>query len=174
MKILAFSASNSTNSINKKLVTYAAQLMDKASVEVLDLNAFELPIFSPEREKQLGKPQLAKDFIGKIQGADAVLISFAEHNGCYSAAYKNLFDWCSRVTPKVYEDKPMVLMATSPGGRGGATVLNLAASAIPHFGGRVKATFSLPNFSQNFDTEQGEIVDVELQQQLDLALQKLF
>ena len=55
MKILGISASNSSTSINKKLVTYAISLVDKAEVEILDLNDYEMPIYSADREKELGE-----------------------------------------------------------------------------------------------------------------------
>ena len=49
MKVLAFAASNSKKSINKQLVTYAAGLIDDAQVETLDLNDYELPLFSEDK-----------------------------------------------------------------------------------------------------------------------------
>ena len=63
MKILAFAASSSKKSINKQLVTYAAGLVENAEVEVVDLNDFELPIFSEDKEDELGSPDLAKVFL---------------------------------------------------------------------------------------------------------------
>ncbi|MFK8011700.1 MAG: NADPH-dependent FMN reductase, partial [Marinicellaceae bacterium] len=135
MKILAFAASSSTKSINKKLVTYAASLLDNCTVEIADLNDYEIPLFSVDKEAQLGHPELAQAFMSKISDADALIISFAEHNGSYTAAYKNLFDWCSRIDAKVYKDKPMLLLSTSPGAGGANTVLSAAINSIPHFGG---------------------------------------
>jgi NAD(P)H-dependent FMN reductase len=46
MNVLAFAASSSKNSINKKLVTYAAGLLEQAQVEILDINDYEMPLFS--------------------------------------------------------------------------------------------------------------------------------
>ena len=92
MKLLAFAASNSKKSINKQLVKYAASQVEGAEIELLDLNDYEMPLFSVEREQALGHPDLAKSFLAKIAASDAIVISFAEHNGSYSAAYKNLFD----------------------------------------------------------------------------------
>ncbi|MEE4329860.1 MAG: NAD(P)H-dependent oxidoreductase, partial [Wenzhouxiangella sp.] len=115
MKIIAFAATSSRNSINKQLVTYAAGLLDTAEVEILDINDYEMPLFSEDREKELGQPDAAKRFFAKIGSADALLIAFAEHNGSYTAAYKNLYDWTSRIDPRVYQGKPMVILATSPG-----------------------------------------------------------
>jgi NAD(P)H-dependent FMN reductase len=74
-----------------------------ASTEVLDLNDFEMPLFSVDREQAGGIPDFAHQFYKKVGAADALLVSFAEHNGSYSAAYKNLFDWTSRIDNKVYQ-----------------------------------------------------------------------
>ncbi len=173
MKLLAFAASSSSQSINKQLVTYAAGLMEDAQVEILDLNSYELPLFSEDKEKELGQPQLAKDFLDKIKTSDAVVISFAEHNGSYSTAYKNLFDWCSRINPKVYEDKPLVLLSTSPGARGGATVMEMVKNSMPRFGGQIKASMSVPSFYDNFDSTSKKLNNKELEQQLIAAMHSL-
>ena len=143
MKILAFAASSSSTSINNKLVTYAASLLHNDEVEILDINDYEMPLFSEDKEKELGQPDAAKRFFNKIGAADALLISFAEHNGSYTAAYKNLYDWTSRIEPKVYRGKPMVLLATSAGPGGASNVLATAKISAPFFGGDVKADLSL-------------------------------
>jgi chromate reductase len=172
-KVTCFAASSSRNSINKQLVTYAAGLVEDAEVEVLDLNDFELPLFSVDREAELGQPQLAQDFLDKIQGSDGLIIAFAEHNGCYSAAYKNLYDWASRIESKVYKDKRMVLLATSPGGRGGQSVLDLALAQIPRFGGDIRGCVSMPMFYENFDSERGVVKNSEIEAELKAAIQRL-
>jgi chromate reductase len=166
MKIIAFGGSPSENSINKKLATYAAHLFKNAEVEVLDLNDFEMPLFSVDIEKNIGQHELAKAFLAKMEEADFLVVSLAENNGNYSAAFKNVFDWCSRITVKVFKEKPMLLMATSPGGRGGASVLEIAKNAFPRYGANIKATFSLPGFNDNFDVENGRISNPELDKQL--------
>ncbi len=173
MKLLAFAATSSRNSINKRLVSYAASLLQQAETEILDLNDFELPLFSVDREAELGHPQLAVDFLDKIKGADALMVSFAEHNGSYSAAFKSLFDWVSRIDTKVWQGKPMVLLSTSPGGRGGAGVLGTALNSAPHFGGEVRASLSIPSFNANFDSEMGELTNDALRAKLVEAVQSL-
>ena len=172
-KVTCFAASSSRNSINKTLVTYAAGLLEKADVEILDLNDFELPLFSVDREAELGQPPLAQAFIDKIGASDALIIAFAEHNGCYSAAYKNIYDWASRIEARVYQDKPMVLLATSPGGRGGKSVLELALAQIPRFGGDIRGSVSVPSFFDNFDATGGEMTNPEIDAELRAALGQL-
>lgn len=154
-KIIAFGASSSKTSINKQLATYAANQFQNASVEVLDLNDFEMPIYSVDKEKDNGIPQLAQDFYAILGTADAIVISFAEHNGAYSAAFKNIFDWTSRINAKTFQEKPMLLLATSPGPRGGSSVLEIAKNRFPFQGAVVKGSFSLPSFNDNFDAEKG-------------------
>lgn len=162
MNVLAFAASSSKKSINKQLVKYASSLLKNTEVEILDLNDYELPLFSEDKEQEIGQATLAKDFLEKINRCDALIISFAEHNGSYSAAYKNIFDWCSRINTKVFQDKPMILLSTSPGRGGGATVLSTAVNSAPHFGGEVKGSYSLPSFNHNFDIEKGCISNKEI------------
>lgn len=173
MRLLAFAASSSKTSINKKLVTYAASLLDGAVVEVLDLNNYELPLFSVDKEAELGSPELAAEFFTKICDCDAMIISFAEHNGSYTAAWKNLFDWCSRIDKKLYQNKPMVMLATSLGGRGAQTVLGTAVASAPRFAGDVRASLSVPSFQENFNVESGTITNKELLDQLKEAVETL-
>ena len=84
-----------------------------------------------------------------------IVVSLAEHNGSYAAAFKNLYDWTSRIEQKPWSDKPMLLMASSPGGRGGSTVLESAKATFPRMGADLRATFSLPSFHDNFSAESG-------------------
>ena len=172
-KVTCFAASSSRNSINKQLVSYVAGLVEGAEVEVLDLNDYELPLFSVDREADIGQPLLAQAFLDKIHASDALIIAFAEHNGCYSAAYKNLYDWVSRIQPKVYLDRRMLLLATSPGGRGGQSVLELALAQIPRFGGEIRGSVSMPNFTENFDLERGVVANADIDSEIRTALARL-
>lgn len=67
MKVLAIGATNSTTSINQQLAAYTAGLVEGAQVEVLDLNDFEMPIYSEKREQDSGVHQHAQRFFEKIE-----------------------------------------------------------------------------------------------------------
>ncbi len=170
MKLLGFAASNSKNSINKQLVNYACTRVDNADVDIIDLNDYSMPIYSEDLEQAEGIPALAYALREKIASADALIISFAEHNGSYSAAYKNIFDWMSRVDRNVYQAKPCVLLATSPGQGGANHVLQAAINSAPHFAMEVKGHLSVPSFYQNFDSENGSLKHEDLSAQLDQIL----
>ena len=165
MKILAFAGSNSTVSINKKLVTFASSFFQNDEVEILDLNDFEMPIYKREIELENGIPQKALDFAEKIDACDLILLSTPENNGNFSAVFKNLMDWMSRIRGrKIFGGKPMFLMATSDGGRGGASVLEIAEKRFPYDGAEVLEVFSLPKFSEYFDAEKGIINEEKLKE----------
>lgn len=171
MKVIAFAASNSKKSINKELVSFAVTLLpSNVNVEVLDLNNYELPIFSEDKEVELGKPELAQAFYDKISQADGIIISFAEHNGTYTVAFKNLFDWVSRINQKLYQNKPVVFLATSPGKGGASNVLKQAESSAPYFAAQVKGSLSIPSFYDVFDLTKKELNDETLKNELTVVV----
>jgi len=170
-KLFAYAASTSRNSINKQLVTYAAPMLIGYSIEIADLNDYELPLFSEDVEQALGQPENVVRFFSKIGEADALLVSLAEHNGNYTTAYKNLFDWCSRINPKVYQGKPIVLLATSPGARGAKSLLDLATNTVSFFGADLRGTYSVPSFYEHF--KGGSITTVEIKEALSSVVEKL-
>ncbi len=170
MKILAFAATNSRKSINKALVTYAKTLLASHEVETLDISDYQMPIYSSDLEEVHGIPDAANSFLNKIAEADALLISFAEHNGNYTVAFKNLFDWASRLNSKVYQGKPIVMLSTSPGPGGAGSVLSLARDSAHYFDGHVVGSLSIPSFYDNFDLESGELSNPELVLKLQTTL----
>jgi NAD(P)H-dependent FMN reductase len=155
MNILSFGASASKNSINKALAHFTADQFEGHTIIKVDLLDFELPIYTIDDEQELGFPENAKLFMEKIETADLIIISFAEHNGSYTAWVKNLFDWLTRINNKFLQDKKLLLLSTSPGARGGISVLTAALDRLPRHGGEVLASFSLPNFETNFDADKG-------------------
>lgn len=173
MKILAFAASNSRKSINKQLINYATTLLSGHKVDIVDINDYQMPIYSSDLEEAHGIPDEASRFLKKIEDADALLISYAEHNGNYTVAFKNLFDWASRENQKVYQGKSIVMLSTSPGPGGAKSVLSLATGSAHFFNGEVKASLSIPSFYDNFDQETCELKNSELVSQLKTVLAAL-
>lgn len=160
--VLCFGASSSRMSINKTLASYAASQIENVEVNLIDLNDFEMPIYSIDKENASGIPDLAHAFKAHIDAADGIVMSFAEHNGSYAAAFKNIYDWVSRIEPDVWQQKPLFLMATSPGKRGGTSVLEAANARFSHGHKAPIALFSLPSFYDNFSVGVG-IDNPELQ-----------
>ena len=91
MKIFAFAGSNSTSSINKKLVTSVLKSFPDFEQNLIDLNDYEMPIFSVDREK-FGFPKEAYQFLENINKCDIIICSLSENNRNFSVAFKNIFD----------------------------------------------------------------------------------
>ena len=170
-QVLVFAGSNSIKSINKKLAIYASTFIKDLKIKILDLNDFELPIYSEQHQTDFGIPENAIEFLSNIKHSEGIILSLAEHNGAYTAAFKNLFDWMSVKDGKLWSDIPMLLLATSPGTRGGKSVLEIAKSRFPYMGGNIIDTFSLPLFSDNF--KENKIINSDLNEVLKLKVKFL-
>ncbi len=175
MKVLAIPASNSRNGLNRRIVSYAARLLEgglvaDAEVEIVDLNDYEMPIFSVERHEDGGVPEPARRFFDQIGSADAVIVTYAEHNGSYTVAWKNLYDWASRIDMQVYQGRKVAMFATSPGPRGGRGVLEQATRTAPFFGADLVGSLSIPSFGDNVDAIVGSISDPELRARFEKVL----
>ncbi|MFT6746719.1 MAG: chromate reductase [Glaciecola sp.] len=147
-KIIAFSGSNSINSINQKLVQIAASYVSDKNIEVEILNLRDYPavVFGTEEESVNGFPESMIAFHAKMLEADGYLVSTPEHNGSYPAVLKNTLDWLSRMGGKTFNDKPAVLLATSPGARGGASILTHLLAIMPYQGAKVIGGHGLGSF----------------------------
>ena len=110
--ILTLGASTSHNSINKKLANYASNLINDYQIIGIDLNNFEMPIYSVDRENANGVHAKAVEFKKLISESSGIVISLAEHNGSYTAAFKNIIDWTSRLEGKLWDDKPMLFIVS--------------------------------------------------------------
>lgn len=168
-KIVAFGASNSYHSINKKLADFTARQVKGALVETIDLNDIDLPIYHPDLQKINGIPEQAIDFKQRLNAADGIVISFAEYNGTYTTVFKNIFDWISVIEKDIWHHKPMFLLATSPGPRGAIQVLEMAHLRISRANNNSVEKFSLPSFNDNFDSRDG-ILDSTLKAAFEKSL----
>lgn len=167
-RILTFAGSNHTASINHQLAKYVASNLDADfAVEVIDMRNWELPMYSIDMDPD-ETPEHINDLIEKIQRSDAIIFASPEHNGGPSAFLKNILDWLSRRSKKIYEGKKIMLLSTSPGRTGGGTHLEYFRKSLPYFGAEIVCSFSLPFFNDNLkegnlDPEQEKLLEDELE-----------
>lgn len=150
-QILAFSGSMSADSINDKLVSYAAGQTELSEMKVILLSDFEAPLYSKEREAENGIPEPIQQLRKLFDQADGFIVSTPEYNSSMPAGFKNTMDWLSRMEGKTFQDKPVLLMAATPGGRGGQSVLGHLSAIIPYWGAKLIGPFSLPVFQENYN-----------------------
>ena len=99
------------------------------------------------------------------------MIASPEHNGMMPAFFKNMMDWLSRAGGKIFQEKPVLLMSTSPGPRGGQTNLQNMKNVFPYWGATaVFADFSVGSFFQAYDAAAGTFTNPEDEARLQEAV----
>ena len=160
--ILAFSASNSKNSINKQLLTTAITQLEEYAIVKTDIRDYPMPLYSIDRENEDGFPESARELYAQFQQMDAFVIATPEHNGSMPAVFKNTIDWLSRLADSdipLFGNKPVLLLSASPGPRGGATNLQTLTQIMPYWGADISGAFSLGSFYDNYS--DGQLTAVE-------------
>lgn len=160
-RILAFAGSNSSKSINQQLVKYAATLVKGHETKIIDLRDYPAPIYCIDIEENEGFPAKMKELNLLFKECDGFIISSPEYNGSIPPVFKNTIDWISRIERPTFKNKPMLLMSTSTGERGGKTNLEYVESKMPRWGANVVATFSLANFFQNMDQKGNNLNSID-------------
>ena len=65
----------------------------------------------------------------------------------------------------------MLLLSTSPGARGGKSVMAMALDRFPRHDGNIVFSMSFPSFNENFNKDQ--VVNPELKAELDKGVRLL-
>lgn len=163
-KILAFAGSTRSGSLNKKLISVAAELARNAGAEVtlIDLKDYPMPLYDGDLEKEHGIPENGKKFMEILIQHQGLLISSPEYNSSFSGVLKNAIDWASRPVPgmtplKAFDGKIACLLSASPGMLGGLRGLVALRSLL----GNIKTIVipeqvSVPKADQAFD-ENGQL-----------------
>lgn len=166
-KVIGLAGSNSDTSINEKLVKTAGNMLEDVTFEMIDLKKLNLPIYAPSLEKE-GFPEdivALKEIFSK---ADGLIIASPEHNGSMPAFFKNIMDWMSRLEGKIFEaHQPVMVMATSPGARGAATVFEFMKAVMPYWGANIVSSYNLGDFYSHFE---GDVMKGEEAEQLRAAV----
>lgn len=126
-----------------------------ATVEILDLSAYNFPIFDERLSQQQNPIPAARDFAEKIKKADGVIIVTPEYNGGYPGSLKNAIDL---LYPE-WHRKPIAISTVSNGVFGGSQVItSLAFSLFKMKAWLVPAMCPMPKAQELFD-EQGNPSD---------------
>lgn len=158
-KIIAFSGSNSSQSINHDLITYVSSQLE--GVQVIRLTDFDVPMYGIDLEQSAGIPAGINKLMSLLMEADAVIVSTPEHNGLMPAFFKSILDWLSRTGVKYLAEKPTLVLSTSPGKGGGKNAALLVEKILGYAGANIVGRFNLPRFGENFNRTTKEIVNKE-------------
>lgn len=167
MDILLFSGSLRSQSLNKKLVAVACEILKDFpgySSTVVDLQPLSIPVYDGDIEAQ-AIPQGVVQLGEAVKKAHGVIIASPEYNGAMAGSLKNTIDWLSRLKPQPFEKKPILLMAASPGGFGGIRALTTSHVPFNTLGAfTFPQTFALAKAHESFD--QLRLKDSSQQQKL--------
>lgn len=170
-KILAFAGSSRKESLNKKLVRIAALGAQDvgASVTIIDLVDYPMPLFDQDIEHEQGMPENARKFKKLMTEHDAFIIASPEYNSAFSPLLKNVIDWASRAESDdepplaAYQGKLAAIMAASPGAFGGLRGLVSLRLLLTNIGITVLPDQqAIPQAFKAFD-DDGSLIDVRQQ-----------
>ncbi len=127
-RVLLLAGSARQGSLSVKLRDAARQVADAAgaTTDVIDLRALDLPLYDGDIEAASGAPAGAAALRDAIAAHDALVIVTPEYNGFPTPLVINAFDWLSRVKDGLATtaEKPVSLLAISPGAMGGLRAMN--------------------------------------------------
>ena len=157
-QIAIIAASIRTGRASHRVALFFKNFLDEknlASSEILDLQAYQFPLFE-ERFRYLKNPPAGiVDFADRIKKSDGVIIVTPEYNGGYPASLKNVIDL-------LYEEwhrKPIAIATVSDGSFGGTQVItSLQLTLWKIRAWTVPAMFPVPNVKEKFD-EGGRLLD---------------
>ncbi len=180
VKILAFAGSTGMLSLNKKLVSYAAQLARQqgAEVNLIDLKNYPLPLYDSDLERESGVPENALSIRAMMMESDGILLSCPEYNSAISGVLKNTIDWVSRPVPEqtalaAFTGKTAALLAASPGRLGGIRTLASVRSILSSLGMIVvPKQFGLGGATGAFD-ENNTLIDESGQRGVSVVVEQL-
>lgn len=128
-----------------------------ASAEIIDLKAYDFPVFE-ERYSRLEEPTVQmRDFREKIMAADGIIVVTPEYNGGYPASLKNVVD----LLYDEWHRKPVAISTVSGGAFGGSQVITaLQFTFWKMRAWTVPAMFPVPKVQEDYD-EKGQPTDKE-------------
>jgi chromate reductase len=175
IRVLAFAGSARRESLNRKFLAVAVQVLvdSGADVTVADLNELSLPLYHGDLEEAHGLPANAVKLIGLIASHRGLLVASPEYNSMITPLLKNTIDWCSRADENPFEGRAAAVISASPGPLGGVRSLQMAQQLLLKLGCQiVPGQCYLPNASRGFD-ERGRLVEPRVQKSVEALMAKL-
>jgi NAD(P)H-dependent FMN reductase len=170
--IAILSASVRTGRASHRVALYFNNLLSEkglATTEILDLHAYQFPLFDERLKYQPHPSPAVLDFASRISKADGVIIVTPEYNGGYPASLKNAID----LLYDEWHRKPVAISTASDGSFGGTQVItSLQFSLWKIRAWTVPAMFPVPTVDKSFD-ENGRLLQPALQKRSDNFIREL-
>jgi chromate reductase, NAD(P)H dehydrogenase (quinone) len=170
VRVLVFSASLRSDSLNSRLARLAATTVDGngGEVDLASMAEFDAPSYDGDVQSVDGFPAGAEEFRRRLELADAFVVASPEYNASIPGALKNAIDWVSRFQPQPFNERHGLLVSASPSMVGGNRGLWALRIPFEHLGARLYPDmFSLAQAHKAFDAE-GRIANEQLQERFEV------
>lgn len=160
MTIAIISSSVRTDRNSHRVALFFHNYLTKnnlAAAEILDLQAYQFPVFEERLKFQKNPSASTIEFAAKINSADGVIIVTPEYNGGYPASLKNVID----LLGDEWKRKPVAISTVSSGGFAGMNVItSLQFSLWKIQAWTASVMFPVAKITESF-SEKGEPTDKE-------------
>jgi chromate reductase, NAD(P)H dehydrogenase (quinone) len=170
VRVLVFSASLRSDSLNSRLARLAATTVEGngGEVDLASMAEFDAPSYDGDVQSVDGFPAGAEEFRRRLELADAFVVASPEYNASIPGALKNAIDWVSRFQPQPFNERHGLLVSASPSMVGGNRGLWALRIPFEHLGARLYPDmFSLAQAHTAFDAE-GRIANEQLQERFEV------
>ena len=174
MRILAISGSLREASYNTRLLRTAAELAAGEEVELELWDGLKAVPPYDEDDDRDPAPEAVSRLREAIAGADGILFATPEYNSSIPGQLKNAIDWASRpLATNPLRNKPVAVIGSSTGMFGAVWAQAELRKVLAATGARVaEAEVAVGHAQTRFD-EDGRLVDDEIREQLQEAVQVL-
>ena len=130
INILIFASSVRRGAFSGRLASAASLAIARQGGKptLVDLADYDALLYNAYIEDRDGIPQSVPHFRRLVATHDGLCLATPEYNGGITPLLPNIFCWASRPSPTddfgaVFQGKPVVMMASSPGRLGGVRVI---------------------------------------------------
>jgi NAD(P)H-dependent FMN reductase len=149
--IVIISASVRVKRSSDRVALYLKNFIEEnklAEAEILDLDAYQFPLFNERLKFQTNPSAQTIEFSAKVRFAAGVIIVTPEYNGGYPASLKNVVD----LLTDEWKRKPVAISTVSSGAFGGTQVITSLQFTLWKMGAwTVPAMFPVPKVQEAYD-----------------------
>jgi len=178
-KLFLISGSQRQDSINTRLlICLASVLQDHFSLDLLQPNSVELPLFNQDLEKTPALIRRVAEMHLRIKECHGIVVASPEYNGQVSPFLKNTIDWISRLAflncaiGNPFLDKPVLLCSASTGSGGGVLGIQSARALFSYVGCLVTGDAICLPFADQLLTPKGFDFPPHIEEQIAFSVNR--
>ena len=178
--ILIYAGSARRGAFSRQLAAAATTIVGESGgkATLVDLTDFDVPLYNADIEDGSGIPHPVVEFRRLVATHQGMIIATPGYNGFVTPLLLNMLFWASRPSPAddfgaVFQNKPVALLASSPGRLGGVRVIPRLRDVVAELGMvPVPGFTTVPQAGEAF-TPRGRLADASLESGLTTLIDRL-